>query len=343
MASSSNGTPPPAVDELAERSVLGALALRAEPRHVLGVQARGLTPAHFYWEKYAAIFRAMVSLAERRESIDHLTVHAELDRLGVRSINCGEVELCVADVPATGHLTQYVDRVIEMAQWRKRRRKAYEMEKAAAERNVKAWEEAIKVFSNPAPAAPAQPPHSTFLRLVDGNSGEVIGEERLCERCQEFDKKLQELEDQLKGAERELRGWRHRYAELKRDKEAEARNDSWWQTAARMFHHWQTLTNHPRSDFTADRFYRVLPYLTNRKYGPTMVERAIAGIAYDPYVTVRKNGTKKRHDGWELLFSETGKFEEFVNRAPRKWKPTLEPLPDNKTVSLEEVRKRKAQ
>jgi hypothetical protein len=34
-------------------------------------------------------------------------------------------------------------------------------------------------------------------------------------------------------------------------------------------------------------------------------------------VTKRKNGSTKRHDGWELIHRDAGKWEEFCNRSPR--------------------------
>lgn len=154
------------------------------------------------------------------------------------------------------------------------------------------------------------------VRLIaDSVTGEIV-EPHSCENCQT-------LEDQLNGAQREIRGWRARYAELSRQREKDARSNGLWMTAQRLFEIWKKATGHKRSPFTPSRFYECEPYLKQEKYGPEMIERAIAGIVFDPFITTRKNGTQKRHDGWELLFRSPDRFEEYVNRAPRDFQPTL--------------------
>lgn len=99
---------------------------------------------------------------------------------------------------------------------------------------------------------------------------------------------------------------------------------SWCQDAplqaGRLFEVWKDLTGHTKSPFTTDRLNACLPYI--KQYGVETVERAIAGIAYDPYETIQKNGSRKRFDGWELIFKNAGRFEDCACRAPRGWTPT---------------------
>lgn len=123
------------------------------------------------------------------------------------------------------------------------------------------------------------------------------------------------LLDQVAGLERDVRAWRARYAELARDRERDAREHPSWDAINSLFAHWRSTCRHPRSRFTADRFWEAEPIF--RRYGDEMCRRAIDGAAFDPFVTARKNGTRKRHDDWELIFRNAGKFEEFCNRAPR--------------------------
>lgn len=146
------------------------------------------------------------------------------------------------------------------------------------------------------------------LRVVDQN-GEI---HEACPNCQE-------LQNQLDGAEKDIRAWRARYAALRRDKSREAKQHELFPQALRAFEHWQKACNHPRSSFTPDRFWQVLPFLEDEKYGFEIVIRAIDGAAYDPFVTHRKNGSAKRHDDWELVLRNAGKVEEFANRAPANW------------------------
>jgi hypothetical protein len=126
----------------------------------------------------------------------------------------------------------------------------------------------------------------------------------------------------LSGASREIRGWRSRYADLAREKQKEAAESALWPVAMVLFGYWKTVTKHKRSQWTYDRFHECETLL--QKYGPELCERAIAGIAFDPFVTSRKNGSQKRHDGWHLIFGSADKFEEYANRAPRGWKSTLQ-------------------
>jgi hypothetical protein len=151
-------------------------------------------------------------------------------------------------------------------------------------------------------------PEQPRLRLVDEDGVVQDG----CPSCSA-------LEDQVKGLERDLRSWRARYADLFRDKEADAKKSKHWPKALELFQHWQAVCNHPRSHFDAQRFWLVEPYLKNDGY--ELCKRAIDGMAHDCFTTTRRNGTRKRHDGWELIFRDRGKFEEACNRAPKDWKP----------------------
>lgn len=153
------------------------------------------------------------------------------------------------------------------------------------------------------------------LYAVDEKSGELRPAEEACPGCFERDV-------QLAGAEKEIRSWRARYASLKATI-TEDEGHELFPAAKRLFDFWKERCNHPRSDFTAERFAAVLPHL--RDLGEELCHRAIEGAAYDPFTTKRKNGTIVRHDSWGLIFRSRDKTEEFANRAPYH-------LPDPKAV-----------
>lgn len=142
------------------------------------------------------------------------------------------------------------------------------------------------------------------LAAVDPDTGEILDR---CPGCAERD-------DQIRGLERDLNAWRLRYADLARDKERDAELSDHWEAANRLMAYWRERCNHPRSRMSVSRFELIEPFL--RKDGEDLCRRAIDGAAYDPFVTTRKNGTQKRHDGWDLIFRDRAKFEEFCNRAP---------------------------
>lgn len=145
------------------------------------------------------------------------------------------------------------------------------------------------------------------LRLVDPDTGEIT--EQACPQCEY-------LQRQLDGAEKEIRAWRTRYANLVADKDREARQHELWPKAMGLFNYWRTLCGHPMAKFTPDRFRMLAPFL--QRYGSELCHRAIEGAAYDPMTRVQKNGATKRYDDLELIFRDSGKFESFCNRAPRR-------------------------
>lgn len=130
--------------------------------------------------------------------------------------------------------------------------------------------------------------------------------------------------DEIAGLERDVRGWAVRYAELKRDRDAEAREHPMWETGKALFTEWKKATNHPRSHWTPERFWQCERFLTGSRFGQTTEERcvwirrAIRGIAFDCFKTTRRNGSVKLHNDWELLFRSEDKFREFVARAPKE-------------------------
>jgi replicative DNA helicase len=132
----------------AEQAVLGALLLYSDPRHTLAAASRGLTAGAFYWPRNKAVFTAALSLAERQASIDSLTVIGELDRLGLAGeVERPQVELLPSCVPAAGNWTAYVDRVVELAQWREWAKAAAEAQIAIERRDRHAFAQAQAQFA----------------------------------------------------------------------------------------------------------------------------------------------------------------------------------------------------
>lgn len=160
------------------------------------------------------------------------------------------------------------------------------------------------------------------LHSVDTESGEVFD---ACPACAVKD-------DEIEGLQRDIRGWAARYAELKRDREREAREHVLWPVALRLFRVYCQLT--PRKDgkprklgWDADRFECVRPHL--EKWGEEMCLRAIVGRVFDHHVSERRNGTPIHYYEWERIFGNAGKmtpaenFEESCKRAPADWRGRL--------------------
>ena len=303
----------PAYDLDAERAVLGSLLLYAEPRPVLRAVDRGLRSGSFYWEKHRNVFAAMHSLAKKNGGIDAVTVYGEMVRQrtkdeGTRAL----LDELAGYVPAAGNSADYADLVIEQAAWRKRLRLAYDQLEAIERRDEAAY---LKVREELAPsqASEEKTDNVVYLRTMS-EDGEVLGEERKCVGCEK-------LQDQLDGAQKEIEGWRARYANLQRDKDKEAAQNPHWLIAQLLFNHWKKRTGHVRSKWGPGRFYECEPFLN--KYGAETFERAIDGLAYQPFEKMRRNGTMERFDGWDTLCKGQDAFERYASRAPIPWKSEL--------------------
>lgn len=143
------------------------------------------------------------------------------------------------------------------------------------------------------------------LHVVNTDTGEVH------EGCPSCDA----LKDQLAGANKDIAAWRARYAMLKREKDAQARDHEHWPAIQALFDEWRVECNHPRSKFTPDDFWLCLPFF--EEHGAHLCRLAVLGAKFDAFKTRRRNGSVKRHDDWTLVFKNRQKFEDFCNRAPR--------------------------
>jgi hypothetical protein len=129
------------------------------------------------------------------------------------------------------------------------------------------------------------------------------------------------IDDTLPGLESTIRSQAATITKLRRDRDRDARSSELWPIVRELFDEWRRETalaagakKPRRSKFTTDRFEVAMPFV--RDHGVALCRAAIAGIAFDPFVTQRKNGTAKRHDGWDLVFRSSDKLEEFAKRAP---------------------------
>ena len=110
--------PPQAIE--AEMSVLGSVLIADSALGSLQIEVR-LRPEDFYLPKHAAIFKAMVALADRSEPVDALTVTSELDRQGELEQVGGTayIHSLPTSVPSPAHVVQYAQIVRDRAQLRR--------------------------------------------------------------------------------------------------------------------------------------------------------------------------------------------------------------------------------
>lgn len=317
-------------DHPAEQAVLGALLVYGEPSHVRTLQKRGLKPEHFYWQRHRSIFECAIRLAERDARLDPITISSELE-----GVPAHEVDALAGCCPAAGNLAEYAELVRRLAIRRGQRRLALQLLDAIDRRHDDDVEPLIAHLGRSLPSQPDPDigKRTTSLKVIS-EEGEIVREsteERDCPGCLA-------LKDQLQGAEKDIKAWRTRHANLKRDQEADAQKDALWLVIKALHDLWRNVCKHLKSEFGLTEYKQALPYVKRRGYGVEMCERAIAGAGFQPTTSRRLNGTVKRHDDWELIFRNHSKFEEFCNRAPLDWKPMLGP-----SLGADELARRRAQ
>ena len=127
---------------------------------------------------------------------------------------------------------------------------------------------------------------------------------------------LQVLHEQLAGAERELRAWRSRWAKLTADRQADRDNYENKDLVRRLFDFWRERTGHERAKLTPDRFDAIRGAL-ELGFSAREVAFAIAGIAFDPYVTTNRNGSIDRHDDLLIALKDAKHVEMYGRKRPK--------------------------
>jgi hypothetical protein len=135
------------------------------------------------------------------------------------------------------------------------------------------------------------------------HGGEILDD---CPGCILKDKELE-------SKQRDIKAWQARYTNLKKAMQEKAEDSEDWEIAAAVFDAWRVHCHHERSLFSFDRYLEVSGML--KKYGFEICIRAIAGASFDPFTTIRKNGTKKVHNDFELIFRDSKHVEEYSCRA----------------------------
>ena len=140
MSAVQNSAVPPHNPE-AEKSVLGAVLL--DERHLFSLLVEEhLRPEHFYVERHALVFEAMLSLHNSDRKVDHLTVaealraHGKLEEAG----GPASIEELAGWVPAAGHARDYGRIVREQAQMRSLLTASYEIQASVLSRDAPARE-----------------------------------------------------------------------------------------------------------------------------------------------------------------------------------------------------------
>ncbi len=128
-----SGAPPPPHNLDAEESVLGAILLSSK---ALSVVEEVLEPQHFYRPSHGVILSAAQDLAARGDSIDPITIVAELERSGKIEKAGGKERLheLAALVPAASNVKHYAKIVREMAGLRALLESGQKITKLAQER-----------------------------------------------------------------------------------------------------------------------------------------------------------------------------------------------------------------
>lgn len=185
------------------------------------------------------------------------------------------------------------------------------------------------------------------LRAVTGEIPQTY--EQAVQAWREEQAAYRELEHRFKAAMSQI-------AQMKKDREKEARGSALWLVGERLFVVWCKATGHVRKNgkptqaFSFRRFEFIEPYLRDllddegelkadvdqpleligREGAPAdPYERcaaAILGRAAEHFTKERANGTLHRYNEWERVFKNDGEFNESMARRPRDWRQRLAEL-----------------
>jgi len=125
--------PQPLYSAEAEEATLGALLVDPEAIHAVACIVR---PADFYIVKHRWLYEAMLALADRRESVDTLTICGELERRGHLADVGGTAHIVdlVNVTPSAMHVESYAQQVAGDAQRRRLVQAAGDIVKLAHDR-----------------------------------------------------------------------------------------------------------------------------------------------------------------------------------------------------------------
>lgn len=140
--------------------------------------------------------------------------------------------------------------------------------------------------------------------------------------------RIADLEGEVTLFKDSANSWRLRYENLQRSQVARIEADPMYDVVKVVFDYWRDVCKHPRSKLDKTRFELAKPIV--KAEGIEMSKRAIDGAAYDPFTKTQKNGKVKRYDGFDLIFRDRAKFEDFCNRAPGDYAAgQVQPNPDD--------------
>lgn len=280
-------------DVKSEEALLGAILVAPDSAKTLTLDAED-----FYRPRHGLIWAASVKCAHNG-GCDAITVAAELDRRGQLTEIGGRERLAqlAATVPAAGNAKAYAKRVRETAELRKIRRSAMSVLEAVEKNDETAIAEALQALGHP-------------IKYVDTASGEVVDS---CPTCEDRDKIIKEKERRISGLELSL-------ANKRRDRHKAMLKDPLYLEALTIFDWWRIACRHPDVEFTYEEFELIAPHLRQapKKTSHYRCLEAIAGAAFNPFETQRKNGTTNRNDDWEQIFRNRGKVRGARNRAPKE-------------------------
>lgn len=168
---------------------------------------------------------------------------------------------------------------------------------------------------------------------------------RVVQHCRMLWAETKRLTDELNGAEKDIRAWRVRYADLERDKERDAKASPLWPVCERVFVVWRDATGRDkkRTKFRLDRFELIRRFLKDlgedeipevsydRETGPpqNLLEEcfaAVLGLAYDCFEDTNKNGKPVRYNDLKHAFGDSKLFEAKREKRPRDWRARLRKL-----------------
>lgn len=165
------------------------------------------------------------------------------------------------------------------------------------------------------------------LRLVDTATGdftEYDGDD--AQEIMRLRDRVRELEQAVELAEKDLRVKRAKITELQNLKAVERMKSDARPFVENVFDYWRRVTGHDRCTLTGDRFDALWGIIKASGIDPSDAEKmaplvrrmrlAVDGCHFDPWITMRKNGTRHVHDDITHVFRSTDAMDEYARKSP---------------------------
>jgi hypothetical protein len=144
--------------------------------------------------------------------------------------------------------------------------------------------------------------------------------ETVLERLATRDRQIEQLDEDCRNLERELRAKRSQIKHLRSEQDASFKNDPHFEAAKRVLEHWRTTCHPNAKELSGDRLKNTIHRLRG-DYAEADLVKSIDGYALKPFMVGGKRTHEGPQDAWradaELIFRDAQHVDQGIRIAER--------------------------